>query len=405
MSKPLRLLALACTLAAWPCLPAAAQGAQEPPPGTAVFGPFWVTPTLMLKDAGVDNNVFNDATDPKSDFTFTLTPATSVVLRVRRLRTSFFIATDYVYFRKYTTERGMNVSSEARADLDLGAIQPYVSVSGASTRSRMNAEVDLRARHRDVTYGAGAAVRLTPTTRFVVNVKRLGTTFDPTAIFRGVSLDESFDGRRTSLDGGMSVEVTPVTTVNLVAAREQQTFDLTPDRNSTSWRIGPSLTFDPLGLITGTASVSYRRFSTVSPALPDFSGIVASVSVGATIYGRHSLQTQFSRDVQYSYDPNSPYFLGTGGSVTWTSLVAGPIDVRGTAGRQQMSYRTIGGDASGESGGDHVVTMGGGVGYRFSHHARLGINADWSRRNSTRSTSRDYSNHRVFASLSWGIVQ
>ena len=128
--------------------------------------------------------------------------------------------------------------------------------------------------------------------------------------------------------------------------------------------------------------------------------MVSAVSVSATIYDRHQVVGVFNRDVQYSYDTTTAYFLGTGGSVTWTMLIAGPIDIRGTAGRMLMDYSVSGAS----DGRDTSTTYGGGVGYRFSNLARVGVNAEWSRRASTRSADRNYRNNRIFAGLTWGTT-
>jgi len=106
--------------------------------------------------------------------------------------------------------------------------------------------------------------------------------------------------------------------------------------------------------------VGYRRFTPVSPTLPEFTGVVSTVNIKALIYVRHEMRAQFSRDVQYSYDLDNDYYVGTGGTVTWTWLLIGPIDVRGTAGRYLMDYR---GGPIADS--DTSTTYGGGVGYRF----------------------------------------
>jgi hypothetical protein len=86
---------------------------EPPPPGTMVFGPVTLTPSLSIKDAGVDDNVFNDPVDPKSDFTFTIVPRANVGFRARRLRLTYQTTADYVYYNTYDSERGTNVSSDA----------------------------------------------------------------------------------------------------------------------------------------------------------------------------------------------------------------------------------------------------------------------------------------------------
>jgi hypothetical protein len=373
---------------------------QPLPPGTLVFGPVTLTPSLAIKDAGVDDNVFNDPVDPKSDFTFTIVPRANVGFRARRLRLTYQTTADYVYYNTYDSERGTNVSSDARADLDLGRLRPYVSIAGINTRNRLNSEVDTRARHHDRTYGAGIAVRVASRTDLLLNARRATIAFEAESSFRGVSLEESFDGRTDSVEGGFGIELTPVTTISLLVLHEDQTFDVSPLRNSKSWRVAPTVTFSPLGVLTGTASLGYRHFDADDPTLPDYAGVVASVSIGAAIYARHQVQGSYVHDVQYSYDPSTPYYIANGGTVTWTTVVAGPFDVRGTVGRNFMHYRA----SSPLVGGDVWSAYGGGVGYRFGDRARLGLNAEWTERASDRSAAREYRNRRIFAALTWGTT-
>ena len=380
----------------------AGQTPDTTPPGTLTLGPLTLTPGLLVRDVGVDDNVFNQDANPKRDVTFTLTPKADVTFRMRRLRVGYSTTTDYVYYRTYASERGVNTSSSARLDVDLASLKPYVSVTGVNTKARLNSEVDARARHHDLTYAAGTAVQLFSRTHLLVNGTQTTVRFDPDAEFRGIDLQQSFDGIRRSVDGGVSIDLTPLTSLSMLVAREWQRFDLSPDRNSETWRVSPTVTFSPEGLLTGRASVGFRRFRGASPTVPDYSGLVAAVAVGATIYSRNQVQATFNRDVQYSYELATPYFVGTGGQVTWTTLLAGPIDVRGTVQRTMMHYRS----AMLTPAADRLMSYGGGIGYRFTAaRARLGINAEWARRDSDQSATRGYRKHRIFAGLSWGTLQ
>jgi len=379
---------------------AAGQTSDTPPPGTLVLGPVWLTPGLLLKDMGVDNNVFNAPVDPKHDFTFTLTPRAAALFRMRRLRLGLTTSTDYVYYRTYKSERGTNTSAVARADLDLGVLKPYVTASAVSSRNRVNAEIDARARRRDVAYAGGLTLKVASRTSVVLNGSHGRVAYEPDTEFRGISLRDSLDGGRDSVDAGLALALTPLTTFSMIVAREFQRFEFSPSRESDAWRVSPTFTFSPVGLLSGSASVGYRRLHTRSPELPDYAGLVSAVSVSATIYDRNQVVGVFNRDVQYSYDTTTAYYLGTTGTVTWTFLVAGPIDIRGTAGRTLMDYSVSGAS----QGRDTTTSYGGGFGYRFSNHARLGINAEWSRRASTRSADRNYRNNRIFAGLTWGTT-
>jgi hypothetical protein len=332
------MLALLTLLLAPPAV-LAQQEEPERPPGTIVYGPLTLTPSLVIKEMGLDDNVFNEAVDPKSDFTFTLTPRASIGLRARRVRLAYVSTLDYVYYETYSSERGANLTSEARVDVDLGRLRPYVSLAGANTRNRLNTEVDARARHHDQIYSAGVAVRALSRTNLLLSGRHGAIEYEPDETFRGVSLQDSFNGEVNGIEGGVGIELTPITTLSVLAQREQQRFDLSASRDSNSWRVWPTLSFNPTGLLTGTAAIGYRHFDALDPRLPDYSGLVASITIGATIYGRHQLQSTYLRDVQYSYDPSTPYYVANGGRLTWTTVVVGPVDVRGTVGRNLMHYR------------------------------------------------------------------
>src|SRR5262245_55121407 len=69
------------------------------------LGPLYANPGLLLKELGVDTNVFNQPGDQQSDFTATLTPKADVALPFGRrglLRTT--AAVDAVYYAHYSSE-------------------------------------------------------------------------------------------------------------------------------------------------------------------------------------------------------------------------------------------------------------------------------------------------------------
>jgi hypothetical protein len=375
----------------------AGQDPDPVPPGTLTIGPLRISPSLTLSDMGVDNNVLNEPVAPKSDFTFTISPRADLQLRMRRLLLKYTTATEYVYFHEYSSERGTNTSSSARVDVELGRLAPYATIHGLNSRKRINNEVDERARHRDLGYTAGVSFKFASRTSVVVNGQHQTIEYDPEEEFRGVKLEESFNGRRRGMDVGLSVALTPITSLTVAVAREEQRFALSPERDSNSWRLAPTVIFPAIGVLTGNAAIGYRRFEPLSPTVPGYSGLIATVGIGATIYSRHQMALLFGRDVQYSYDLDSTYYVGTGGSVTWTWLLGGPIDIRGTGERYLMDYRL--GRPS-----DTSLSYGGGIGYRFTNRARLGINVNWQRRESGSSAEREYRNKRIFAGLSWGTT-
>jgi hypothetical protein len=74
------------------------------------IGPVMLNPAIALTNLGVDDNVFNEAENqnPKEDFTFTVTPASDVWLRVGPTWYTANIGEDLVSYQKYSSERAAN---------------------------------------------------------------------------------------------------------------------------------------------------------------------------------------------------------------------------------------------------------------------------------------------------------
>ena len=124
----LLMTAAACALAA----PARAQ--SQLPENVEVmpihFGPLGLRPSVSITNIGNDSNVFNDADHPQSDFTATVVPRLVARVHGGRLLLSYGGATDIVYFKKFTSERSINSTTDLKLDADLGRLQPSPRKTG-----------------------------------------------------------------------------------------------------------------------------------------------------------------------------------------------------------------------------------------------------------------------------------
>jgi hypothetical protein len=399
-----RAVLLGC-LALVHAIPAGAQSTQgvDPDASTTHLGPIGITPTFFLRAVGRDDNVFNDAVNPKSDYTFTLVPGAKMLLKPRFLRLEYITSTEYVYYRQYKTERSTNNSSGLRVQFNLARIQPYVTTTGSSSKERINTEVDKRARHRERMYGGGVGVKLG--SRFTLGsaVRFTRLEFDPGATFRGEDLARNFNSDLRSIETSAIIELTPFTSFTLAVSREQQLFAQSHERDSDSWRVTPTFSFSPQAVLNGAISFGYRRFTPRSPALPAFSGLVATATAGTTLWSRYRLDMIFGRDLRYSYQADTPYYLMTGGTLTVTVSLAGPFDLQANGSRQILAYRGNLVTLNTKLPGDDTVTgYGGGFGYRPIERLRIGINAGWSQRDSQLASDREFKNRRIFGALTWG---
>ncbi len=266
--------------------PAFAAAQAEPERPTLKLGPFEIRPRLLLNNIGVDYNVFNDNTDPKQDFTFTAAPDLEVSVHPGRLRVAFTTGSELVYFQQYTSERSINRTVGGRADLDLTFLKPFFTANSSHTSARPNSEIDARARHYPRTFSAGTSVKLASRTSMTFTGRLATESYDESAEFRGEQLSTLLDNKTTAYEAALSFELTPFTTLSLVTGIEEQRFDHSPTRDADSLRIAPTVTFSPLGQITGTGSIGYRRFNGLDPSLPDYSGLIASGGIGLLLGGK-----------------------------------------------------------------------------------------------------------------------
>jgi hypothetical protein len=148
-------------------------------------------------------------------------------------------------------------------------------------------------------------------------------------------------------------------------------------------------------------SVGYRQFTPRNSATTSaFKGLVAQVGASVTLYERHRLDVGVNRDLTYSYDLQTPYYIATSETLTWTYAIAGPFDVKLNGAHNNMRYRGRGGTAAGD---DTYASYGAGFGYRPRKRIRFGVQGDWARRDSQRAVDRRYTNHRIFGILTWGL--
>src|SRR5262249_12496231 len=139
--------------------------------------------------------------------------------------------------------------------------------------------------------------------------------------------------------------------------------------------------FDPFALIKGTARFGYRDFKPVDPSLPGYSGSTASADLTYTFQGATRIGFTATRDIQYSYDVNQPYYLLTGFNVSLAQQVYGPLDAVVRFGLQHLDYQDrTGATIEVSDRQDSVRTFGGGVGYHLGQDLRIGFNVDKSRR-------------------------
>jgi hypothetical protein len=363
------------------------------------FGALGLRPSISITNVGNDSNVFNEAEHPQEDFTATVVPRLVARVRGGRMTLSYGSAADMVYFKKFTSERSVNANTDIRLDADLGRVQPYASIGWVATKERLNAEVDVRTPRSQRALAGGLRVLMASRTALLVSGRRFTLDFDEGALFKGVDLSRTLNSQADSVDASLQLLLTPLTTFSMTTSLQRDRFEAAPERDSDTLRLLPALQFDPSTLIRGSVAVGYRRFRPLTPALPDYSGLLVQAGLGYTMLARTKFDLDLARDVQYSFEDDEPYYLSTGGRLTVTHQLVGPLDLQAFGGGQTMAYRQTGTPT--EVRRDQVRSYGGGAGYRLRNNMRLGVTWETNRRQSALN-DRDYVRRRIYASLIYG---
>jgi Putative beta-barrel porin 2 len=402
-------LALACLLLA---APVRAQAPISPAPDLSEvrlrLGPVYVDPSFSLSNLGLDTNVFNEADDqlPKKDFTFTVTPAANLWMRIGPTWLSGRVNEDVVWYKKYSGERSSNTSYNAAWNVPLNRLVFAVDAERLNTRERPSYEIDARSQRVERTYRGALEIRALSKTFLGVQASHHEVDYDRAAVFLGTSLHEELNRTVTTAGGSVRYELTPLTSVVLAADREQDRFPFSPLRDSNSIAATIGLRFDPDALIKGSANFGYRDFRPLDPTLPRYRGSTAEVSLVYVAGGATQLTGTVTRDVEYSFEIQRPYFLQTGGTIQVAQQIYGPVDVVARYGLDRLAYRTaedaiVAGTVGALDRVDRVHSYGGGFGYHMGSRIRIGVNLDRQTRFSS-IENRRYAGLRLGTTVTYG---
>jgi hypothetical protein len=380
-----------------------APGTEEPPPARIQFGPLGVRPAVILREVGYDSNVLNGNTDEQGDFTATVGGRVELGARVARLLTNASGFYEYLYFKDFESERGSNRGLDGRVDVLLGRLRPHLLGGLRTSHDRPSLEIDTRAERTQVTAGTGLASAAGSHTTVGFTYRVDASDFEDDEEFRDVNLADELNLRSHAFTFTTGVELTPLTTVSAYAEERRDRFTRSPDRDANSHRYGVNATFNPLALISGQATVGIAAFRPLSDLEPDFTGLTASVALAYAYRDQSRIAGSFDRDLRHSFDEETPYYVGTGGRVTFTQRLFRNIDGQVMIGFDRIAYEArLDEPQAVDEQTDRVRLGGGGIGVRLREDARLAVNYDHTRRHSE-VPSREYSRGRLYATLNYGF--
>lgn len=378
---------------------AVAQGMSEPPADARLqWGPLTLRPTVTFV-TGVDTNVLNEETNPTQDYYSRTTPEVQAWLKIGRAQLQVRGGVGAVYFARTDSYRSVNIVTDARLDIDLYRVVPYVSGGFLRTRDRVGFEIDSRPLRIEPVVRGGIVGRLGRKTDLVVGVYQTTTGYGEDETFEGNDLRLLLNRTRRGATAGFRHRLTPLTTIAVTAEGEQDRFEFTPLRDADSLKLLPSVEFQPDALISGSAAVGVRQFRPRSSAVPAFTGLIMALDLSYLLRGSTRFSVGTNRDVTYSFEPTEPYYLLTAWQATVAQAVTERVRITGSYGRQRLDYEALN-RGSGTADGERVdngTTIGAGVMlFTASRKTSFGVTIDYAQRDS-RVLSRKYDGMRYGA--------
>jgi hypothetical protein len=383
---------------------AMAQAQTDTNPSRFVLGPLGWTPTLTLRDAGVDSNVFNTPSTetPKQDVTGSLTPSVDSVLTLGVMQLATQGRADFVYFERYTNERAINGRVAGRMQFPTTRVHPILTGSWERAKERTSNEIDIRAPRTEMGYSVGLGAQITPGSSLTVTGGLSDLRYDEGTKFQGADLAARLNRQTKTANATFRGTLTPLTkfVVMLDGARDE--FTAAASHNSDNLRGFTGLEFAPDAIIRGHAGIGYHKMLPRGSDLSlNFSGWTSQADLSYTLLGRTRFTGRTSHDTSYSGLENRPYYVSTIGGLEVTHNLVGPIDLELRGNREKLDYTATSTGLPARR--EFADTLGGGLIIRMSMQTRIGFHYDDLQRRSSDGPQSEYSRRHMYTSVTYGF--
>lgn len=293
------------------------------------------TPSVALREAGTDSNVYLEPGAGRSDRMLTFTPSVTAKLATRRLQAQGDGLLDVVYFERFVQERSTNRKGSGRLQIDVGRVSPYVTGLYERARERQG-EVDLRLFRRVRGFGGGVSFGLTSKGTLELGFNRSRTLYDAGQTFREIDLALSLNRRTQSLTGGFRYAITGLTTLAIDLSQVRESYISDANRDTDDRRVSGTLVFAPDAVIRGRVVIGYHRLRAKVPFAVPFNGLLADTNIGYTFRESSRFNLRYSRDTSASFD--SPFNLNTQYGVDLVQDITGPLKATAAVSRSTIRH-------------------------------------------------------------------
>jgi hypothetical protein len=259
----------------------------------------------VLRNAGVDTNVFNDESSEVADETIVLSPTLDALLPVgRRLRLKGHGGLGFNYFRQASSERSTDRFGSGELELDVGPLTLFFGGGGGRYRQRFSIEIDQRLARRESHVHAGTTLRLGRKLTTTFKGERRVSSYEAGVLVQGDDVKTSLDRRTLVGSALLGYAATKQTTFVLQAeVQEDEFLSELPDVPNTalSYRYLGGFSFAPTAFVNGDVQAGVRHFpSRGSQAAPAYTGSTLAVNASVPFFRFGRLGGVAMRDIHYA---------------------------------------------------------------------------------------------------------
>ncbi len=371
---------------------------KEPTEGVIKLGPLRMAPGLTLSEVGHDDNVFDEASNPKKDWVVSGLPDLSLFARLRWVQFSVYGGVPFQYYDAYKTERSIGSAYRGRADILLSRLSPFIGGGRTRTRSRPNGEIDTRADQQIDEASGGIAYELFAHGQMFVSMIRTQVDFKD-ALQSGISLGQSLSRRSDDYQVGVRTQLTPLLTMQVHGSYREDRFRNDLTRNGQSMSGSATFTFDAAAVVSGSASVSYQDYKPDDPTVERFRGVTGSGFITYPFLEIGRFNFGYNRSREYSFDAAEAYYIENTGRAIYTHRLFGDVDLQAQASRSYFNYGAREGTPHRQ---DWLETYNGNLGYNLKNRTRVAANYEYAERHSRDIAQRNYIRRRIY--LSWMVA-
>lgn len=307
--------------------------------GMHKVGPFYLRPSVLLKNFGYDDNIPFDAAERVGDTTATVAPGLSALVLAGN-RGGIFLSQefDYVTFANHSDENHWNSASRARGIFLAKHVALSLEGRYRSVRDRPNLEIDQRLRENR--NAVTAAFRTRGLGRLGVEAflwrERIDFASDDV---ESLTIRERLNRDQQVLSLLGAIRLLPKTTFILERVLKRADFDEQREgRDTSSGSILAGLRFDPAAALQGELKAGVVSLRARERPEDDYRGFIGEGRL-STRFGRSGrLEGAFQRNLAFSSLAENLYFVATSWSVAYEQFFSRKLSGKLQFGRGLNHY-------------------------------------------------------------------